>query len=88
MGPILDKFNPLRMAGKKGSATVIEYEWLVSATNNFHEDNIIGHGAFGSVYKACFNDHFLAAVKRIHGGGPDSQRAFEVTLKKKKDLLV
>ncbi|CAH1435017.1 unnamed protein product [Lactuca virosa] len=77
LGPILDKFNPLRMAGKKGSATVIEYEWLVSATNNFHEDNIIGHGAFGSVYKACFNDHFLAAVKRIHGGGPDSQRAFE-----------
>ncbi|KVH98063.1 Concanavalin A-like lectin/glucanase, subgroup [Cynara cardunculus var. scolymus] len=77
LGPILDKFNPLRMAGKKGSVTVIEYEWLVSATNGFHEDNIIGHGAFGSVYKACFNDHFLAAVKRIHGGGPDAQRGFE-----------
>ncbi|KAI3737532.1 hypothetical protein L2E82_27536 [Cichorium intybus] len=77
LGPILDKFNPLRMAGKKGAVTVIEYEWLVSATNNFHEDNIIGHGAFGSVYKACFNDHFLAAVKKIHGGGPDAQRGFE-----------
>ncbi|PWA44937.1 serine-threonine/tyrosine-protein kinase catalytic domain-containing protein [Artemisia annua] len=77
LGPILDKFNPLRMTGKKGSVTVIEYEWLVSATKNFHEDNIIGHGSFGSVYKACFNDHFLAAVKRIHGGGPDAQRGFE-----------
>nr|XP_043636686.1 probable receptor-like protein kinase At1g80640 [Erigeron canadensis] len=77
LGPILDKFNPLRMSGKKGSVTVIEYEWLVSATSNFHEDNIIGHGSFGSVYKACFNDHFLAAVKRIHGGGPDAQRVFE-----------
>ncbi|XP_076898769.1 putative receptor-like protein kinase At1g80640 [Bidens hawaiensis] len=77
LGPILDKFNPLRMTGKKGSVTVIEYEWLVSATNNFHEDNIIGHGAFGSVYKACFNDHFLAAVKRIHVSGPDAHRGFE-----------
>ncbi|GJR27356.1 probable receptor-like protein kinase [Tanacetum coccineum] len=77
LGPILDKFNPLRMTGKKGSVTVIEYEWLVSATKNFHDDNIIGHGTFGSVYKACFNDHFLAAVKRIHGGGPDAQRGFE-----------
>ncbi|PWA66390.1 serine-threonine/tyrosine-protein kinase catalytic domain-containing protein [Artemisia annua] len=77
LGPILDKFNPLRMTGKKGSVTVIEYEWLVSATKNFHEDNIIGHGSFGSVYKACFNDHFLAAVKRINGGGPDAQRGFE-----------
>ncbi|KAD6118750.1 hypothetical protein E3N88_10021 [Mikania micrantha] len=77
LGPILDKFNPLRMTGKKGSVTVIEYEWLVSATNNFHEDNVIGHGAFGSVYKACFNDHFLAAVKRIHVSGPDAHRGFE-----------
>ncbi|KAK9066057.1 hypothetical protein SSX86_015459 [Deinandra increscens subsp. villosa] len=77
LGPILDKFNPLRMTGKKGSVTVIEYEWLVSATNNFHEDNVIGHGAFGSVYRACFNDHFLAAVKRIHVSGPDAHRGFE-----------
>ncbi|KAK1413107.1 hypothetical protein QVD17_34873 [Tagetes erecta] len=77
LGPILDKFNPLRMTGKKGSVTVIEYDWLVSATNNFHEDNVIGHGAFGSVYKACFNDHFLAAVKKIHVSGPDAHRGFE-----------
>ncbi|KVI06078.1 hypothetical protein Ccrd_015591 [Cynara cardunculus var. scolymus] len=79
LGPILDKFTPSRIAGRKGSVTVIDYEWLVSATNNFHEENIVRVETSGHLYKARFNDHFVAAVKRLHGRGPDAQRGFEVT---------
>lgn len=81
MGPILDKFTPTRITtGRKGSATVIDYEWLISATNDFHEDHIVRVDSSGHIYKARFNDHFVAAVKRLHGRGPDTQRGFEVTL--------
>lgn len=78
LGPILEKFTPSRISGRKGSVTVIDYEWLISATNNFHENNIVRVETSGNVYKARFNDHFLATVKRLNGGGLDAQRGFEV----------
>ena len=41
------------------------YKELKSATKDFHCSRIIGHGAFGSVYKAIFNpSDNIAAVKR------------------------
>uniref|UniRef100_A0A5B7AKG1 Protein kinase domain-containing protein n=1 Tax=Davidia involucrata TaxID=16924 RepID=A0A5B7AKG1_DAVIN len=76
-GISLGGFNTLRMAGKKDSVAVIEYQFLVSGTNNFHENNILGEGGFGCVYKARFSDDFFAAVKRLHGGGQDAEREFE-----------
>lgn len=78
LGPILDKFNSLRTSSKKGVVAVLEYPLLVDATNNFDEVNILGDGGFGCVYKAQFNDNFIAAVKRLHGGGQDAEREFEV----------
>ncbi|KAL8230414.1 hypothetical protein R6Q57_000192 [Mikania cordata] len=77
LGPILEKFTPSRIIGRKGSVTDIDYEWLISATNCFHEDNIIRMETSGNVYKARFNDHFVAAVKRLHGREPDAQKGFE-----------
>ncbi|KAK2982844.1 hypothetical protein RJ640_021334 [Escallonia rubra] len=77
LGPIVDKFNYLKMAGKKGSVTVIEYQLLVTATKNFQEDNILGDGRFGRVYKARFSDNFIAAVKCLQGGSEDAEREFE-----------
>ncbi|KAL4584599.1 hypothetical protein LXL04_009203 [Taraxacum kok-saghyz] len=77
LGPILDKFTPTRITGRKGSVTVIDYEWLLSSTNHFHEDNIVRVDTSGHIYKARFNDHFTAAVKKLHGRGPDIQRGFE-----------
>ena len=78
LGPILGKFNSLRANGKKDSVTVIEYHLLVAATNNFSESNVLGEGGSGRVYKACFNENFLAAVKRLDRGGQDGEREFEV----------
>ncbi|KAI3810274.1 hypothetical protein L1987_19885 [Smallanthus sonchifolius] len=40
------------------------YKELKAATNGFHSGRIIGHGAFGSVYKAIFDKGATAAVKR------------------------
>ncbi|KAL5771621.1 hypothetical protein ACOSP7_015775 [Xanthoceras sorbifolium] len=81
--PIMERFNSLMVAGKKDSVDVIEYHLLEFATNNFGESNVLGDQGGrgrGRVYKARFNEKFLAAVKTIEGGGPDAQREFEVIL--------
>ncbi|KAL3835496.1 hypothetical protein ACJIZ3_010232 [Penstemon smallii] len=76
-GPILEKFGSLKIGGKKGSIAAIEYQLLVAATNNFEEGNILGEGGLGCVYKACFNENFHAAVKKIYAGGQEVEREFE-----------
>ncbi|KAF9688906.1 hypothetical protein SADUNF_Sadunf01G0036500 [Salix dunnii] len=77
LSPIADKFNLLRMAGKKGSVAAMEYQLLQAATNNFQEDNVLGEGGHGCVYKARFSEKFLAAVKRFEGEAQDIAREFE-----------
>ncbi|XVF86358.1 hypothetical protein PTKIN_Ptkin18bG0033200 [Pterospermum kingtungense] len=77
LSPIVDRFNSLWMVDKKGPVSVIEYELLEAATNNFRESNVLGEGGRGRVYKACFDEKFLAAVKKLDGGGNDAEREFE-----------
>ncbi|KAK5826743.1 hypothetical protein PVK06_021672 [Gossypium arboreum] len=77
LSPIVDQFNSLPMASKKGSVAVIEYRLLEAATNNFRESNVLGQGGRGRVYKACFDGKFLAAVKKLDGGGHNVEREFE-----------
>ncbi|KAL3528942.1 hypothetical protein ACH5RR_008264 [Cinchona calisaya] len=77
LGPILDKLTSSKSTGKKGSIALIEYPLLVAATENFKEDNILGEGGLGCVYKAEFSDNFQAAVKRLHGKWQDSEREFQ-----------
>ncbi|XP_059643760.1 probable receptor-like protein kinase At1g80640 [Cornus florida] len=76
LGPILGRFNTLRMSGKKGSIAVMDYPLLEEATNDFQDDNIIGEGRFGYVFKARIKDNFLAAVKRLNIEGQEADRVF------------
>ncbi|KAI3758837.1 hypothetical protein L6452_06409 [Arctium lappa] len=39
----------------KGQHLMVTYDQLRSATGNFNEVNLLGHGSFGSVYKGCLN---------------------------------
>ncbi|KAK7841503.1 receptor-like kinase tmk4 [Quercus suber] len=43
----------------------ISIEVLKQATNNFNEDNILGRGGFGVVYKGEYHDGTKVAVKRM-----------------------
>ncbi|KAE8699296.1 putative receptor-like protein kinase [Hibiscus syriacus] len=77
LSPIVDRFNSLWMAGKKGSVAVIEYRLLEAATNGFLESNVLGEGGRGRVYKASFDEKYLAAVKKLDDVGVDAEREFE-----------
>ncbi|XP_047330621.1 probable receptor-like protein kinase At1g80640 isoform X2 [Impatiens glandulifera] len=78
VGPIMSRFNSLKIGGKKtGSIALMDYELLVAATNNFEENNVIGKGRFGHVYKACFNSSLSAAVKTFEHGDFDAQKEFQ-----------
>eukprot|EP00261_Vitis_vinifera_P017788 XP_010647595.2 PREDICTED: G-type lectin S-receptor-like serine/threonine-protein kinase At1g11330 [Vitis vinifera] len=44
---------------------LLDFEKLVSATNNFHEANKLGQGGFGSVYRGKFPGGQDIAVKRL-----------------------
>ncbi|KAE8688211.1 putative receptor-like protein kinase [Hibiscus syriacus] len=61
----------------KGSVAVIEYRLLETATNGFQESNVLGEGGCGRVYKASFDEKFLAAVKKLVDVGVDAEREFE-----------
>uniref|UniRef100_A0A2N9IGE3 Protein kinase domain-containing protein n=1 Tax=Fagus sylvatica TaxID=28930 RepID=A0A2N9IGE3_FAGSY len=70
-------FNSMGMANKKGSVAIFDYPSLEAATNNFQESNLLGEGGSGQIYKARFDEKFLAAVKRIDSVSPDMEREFE-----------
>ncbi|KFK35983.1 hypothetical protein AALP_AA4G063000 [Arabis alpina] len=50
------------------------YKEIGNATNDF--DTVIGHGGFGTVYKAEFSDGLVAAVKRMNKSSEQSKHDF------------
>ncbi|CAA2933738.1 receptor-like kinase TMK4 [Olea europaea subsp. europaea] len=52
----------------EGGNVAISMELLRQVTNNFSEENILGRGGFGVVYKGEFNDGTRIAVKRMESG--------------------
>jgi kinase len=58
---------------------VIPIEILRHVTNNFSEDNILGRGGFGTVYKGELHDGTKMAVKRMENGviGSDGLSEFK-----------
>ncbi|KAK6124355.1 hypothetical protein DH2020_041925 [Rehmannia glutinosa] len=54
----------------------ISYQEIESATNNFSEDNVIGIGGNGKVYRGIFPGGSVVAVKRISRESSEGIRAF------------
>ncbi|KAF9625795.1 hypothetical protein IFM89_027127 [Coptis chinensis] len=52
------------------------YEELVGATNGFSEQNLLGEGGFGCVYKGIIADGRDVAVKQLKIGGSQGDREF------------
>nr|GMD30619.1 probable receptor-like protein kinase At1g80640 [Ipomoea batatas] len=75
--PVKDKSTPFKASGRKGLVAVLEYPSLLAATNNFMEENVLGEGRLGRVYKAKFDNDFEAAVKRLCGGRQEVIKEFE-----------
>ncbi|CAK8534807.1 unnamed protein product [Lathyrus sativus] len=48
------------------------YNDLLEATGNFSEDEVIGRGACGTVYKAVMNDGEVIAVKKLNARGGEA----------------
>nr|GMD40927.1 probable receptor-like protein kinase At1g80640 [Ipomoea batatas] len=52
----------------KKCVSLMEYETLESATNNFQESEILGKGGFSCVYKGKLDDNLFVAVKKLQEG--------------------
>ncbi|KAL0872808.1 hypothetical protein Bca101_022513 [Brassica carinata] len=62
---------------KKGSVQSFDYKTLEKATGGFRDSNLVGRGGFGFVYKACLDNHTLAAVKKIENVSQEAKREFQ-----------
>ncbi|KAL2546325.1 putative proline-rich receptor-like protein kinase PERK9 [Forsythia ovata] len=68
--------SPHEPGGLGNSRSWFTYEELVEATNGFSEQNLLGEGGFGSVYKGCLADGRVVAVKQLKIGGGQGEREF------------
>lgn len=56
----------------------ISYYELLQATNRYSENNFLGSGSFGSVYKGILNDGRCVAVKVFNLQNEDSIKSFDI----------
>jgi len=61
---------------------IYDFSQVLEATDNFSEENKLGQGGFGPVYKGRFHDGLEVAVKRLasHSGQGFTQFKNEVQL--------
>lgn len=70
-------FQNLQVAGEKG-LQVFTFKQLHSATGGFSKSNVVGHGAFGLVYRGVLNDGRKVAVKLMDQAGKQGDEEFKV----------
>ncbi|KAM7484495.1 hypothetical protein LguiA_000504 [Lonicera macranthoides] len=70
-------YSPTEPGGLGNSRSWFAYEELVQATNGFSEQNLLGEGGFGSVYKGYLPDGTEIAVKQLKIGGGQGEREFK-----------
>ncbi|PKU71715.1 Proline-rich receptor-like protein kinase PERK9 [Dendrobium catenatum] len=58
------------------SKSWFSFEELHKITNGFSEQNLLGEGGFGCVYKGCLPDGRDVAVKQLKVGGSQGEREF------------
>eukprot|EP00267_Zea_mays_P056145 XP_023156181.1 cysteine-rich receptor-like protein kinase 10 [Zea mays] len=72
----------LVLDGKNSEFRVFDFEQVLEATNDFSDENKLGEGGFGAVYKGQFADGLEVAVKRLasHSGQGFTEFKNEVQL--------
>ncbi|OVA07641.1 Protein kinase domain [Macleaya cordata] len=69
-------FSPPDPGGLSNSRSWFTYEELLEVTDGFSEQNLLGEGGFGCVYKGCLTDGREVAVKQLKIGGSQGEREF------------
>lgn len=75
-----NSFSNLKVIAEKG-LQVFTFKHLHSATGGFGKSNVIGHGAFGSVYRGVLQDGRKVAIKLMDQAGKQGEEEFKVEVR-------